>query len=240
MLTARDTASDRVTGLDVGADDYLVKPFDFAELIARLRALQRRPPVTLPPVLECGDLAFDPSTRVVSLGGTAIATTMIETSLIELLLRRFADVGDPADDRVARLGRRGRRRRVQHDRRPRRPRPRQAGGQPSPDRDDQGHGVPNGRGMNMTRAHLRHTVRDRRGGTTLLVMLCYVVAAVVGQPHRDRPSGGAMWMLGCSTASRMSASGAPRRKRPVTAATATSMMRRLSCGRSAPTARSRR
>jgi DNA-binding response OmpR family regulator len=88
MLTARDTASDRVAGLDVGADDYLVKPFDFAELIARLRALQRRPPVTLPPVLECGDLAFDPSTRVVSLGGTAIATTMIETSLIELLLRR--------------------------------------------------------------------------------------------------------------------------------------------------------
>jgi DNA-binding response OmpR family regulator len=88
MLTARDTASDRVAGLDVGADDYLVKPFDFAELIARLRALQRRPPVTLRPVLECGDLAFDPSTRVVSLGGTAIATTTIETSLIELLLRR--------------------------------------------------------------------------------------------------------------------------------------------------------
>jgi DNA-binding response OmpR family regulator len=88
MLTARDTAKDRVAGLDVGADDYLVKPFDFAELIARLRALQRRPPVTLPPVLACGDLAFDPSTRVVSLGGTAIATTMIETSLIELLLRR--------------------------------------------------------------------------------------------------------------------------------------------------------
>jgi two-component system OmpR family response regulator len=88
MLTARDTASDRVAGLDVGADDYLVKPFDFAELIARLRALQRRPPVTLPPVLRCGDLAFDPSTRVVSLGGAAIATTMIETSLIEVLLRR--------------------------------------------------------------------------------------------------------------------------------------------------------
>jgi DNA-binding response OmpR family regulator len=88
MLTARDTARDRVAGLDVGADDYLVKPFDFAELIARLRALQRRPPVTLPPVLECGDLAFDPSTRMVSLGGTSIPTTMIETSLIELLLRR--------------------------------------------------------------------------------------------------------------------------------------------------------
>ena len=88
MLTARDTSRDRVTGLDVGADDYLVKPFDFAELIARLRALQRRPAVALPSVLECGDLTFDPSTRVVTLAGSAIATTMIETSLIELLLRR--------------------------------------------------------------------------------------------------------------------------------------------------------
>jgi DNA-binding response OmpR family regulator len=88
MLTARDTARDRVAGLDVGADDYLVKPFDFAELIARLRALQRRPAVVLPPVLDCGDLGFDPSTRIVSLAGTPIATTMIETSLIELLLRR--------------------------------------------------------------------------------------------------------------------------------------------------------
>jgi DNA-binding response OmpR family regulator len=88
MLTARDTASDRVTGLDSGADDYLVKPFDISELFARIRALQRRPPLTTHPVLECADLRFDPATRVVSVLGQPIATTAIETSLIELLLRR--------------------------------------------------------------------------------------------------------------------------------------------------------
>jgi DNA-binding response OmpR family regulator len=88
MLTARDTASDRVTGLDGGADDYLVKPFEFSELFARIRALQRRPPLTMHPVLECADLSFDPATRVVSVSGRPIAATAIETSLIELLLRR--------------------------------------------------------------------------------------------------------------------------------------------------------
>jgi DNA-binding response OmpR family regulator len=88
MLTARDTATDRVTGLNVGADDYLVKPFDFAELIARIRALQRRPPLTLAPVLECADLQFDPSTRVITVAGKSISATTIETSLIELLMRR--------------------------------------------------------------------------------------------------------------------------------------------------------
>ena len=62
MLTARDTASDRVAGLNEGADDYLVKPFDFTELIARVHALQRRPPLALDPVLECADLRFDPAT----------------------------------------------------------------------------------------------------------------------------------------------------------------------------------
>ena len=88
MLTARDTASDRVAGLDSGADDYLVKPFELSELFARIRALQRRPPLTVQPVLECGDLSFDPATRVVSVSDHPIATTTIETSLIELLLRR--------------------------------------------------------------------------------------------------------------------------------------------------------
>jgi DNA-binding response OmpR family regulator len=92
MLTARDTASDRVTGLDKGADDYLVKPFEISELFARIRALQRRPPLTTQPVLECADLRFDPSTRVVSVSGEVIATTAIETSLIELLLRRAPSV----------------------------------------------------------------------------------------------------------------------------------------------------
>jgi DNA-binding response OmpR family regulator len=88
MLTARDTASDRVTGLDSGADDYLVKPFEISELFARIRALQRRPPLTMQPVLECADLRFDPATRVVSVSERPIAATAIETALIELLLRR--------------------------------------------------------------------------------------------------------------------------------------------------------
>jgi DNA-binding response OmpR family regulator len=88
MLTARDTAFDRVTGLDSGADDYLVKPFEISELFARIRALQRRPPLTVQPVLQCADLSFDPATRVVSVSGRPIATTAIETSLVELLLRR--------------------------------------------------------------------------------------------------------------------------------------------------------
>jgi DNA-binding response OmpR family regulator len=88
MLTARDTASDRVTGLDSGADDYLVKPFEISELFARIRALQRRPSLTMQPVLECADLRFDPATRVVSVSERPIAATAIETALIELLLRR--------------------------------------------------------------------------------------------------------------------------------------------------------
>jgi DNA-binding response OmpR family regulator len=92
MLTARDTASDRVAGLNRGADDYLVKPFDFAELIARVHALQRRPPLALDPVLECADLRFDPATREVTLAGTPLALTAIETSLVELFMRRAPTV----------------------------------------------------------------------------------------------------------------------------------------------------
>jgi DNA-binding response OmpR family regulator len=88
LLTARDTPADRVAGLDEGADDYLTKPFDFRELIARLRALQRRPPLALPPVLECGDLHFDPSTREVMVAGQPVAMTATESALVELLLRR--------------------------------------------------------------------------------------------------------------------------------------------------------
>jgi len=88
MLTARDTTADRVEGLNGGADDYLVKPFAFAELVARLSALQRRPPLTLAPVLECGDLSFDPATRTATRAGQPLALTAIETGLLELLLRR--------------------------------------------------------------------------------------------------------------------------------------------------------
>ena len=92
MLTARDTASDRVAGLNGGADDYLVKPFDFSELLARLHALQRRPPLAHDPVLECADLRFDPSTRQVTVTGEPVVLTAIETSLVELLLRRAPSV----------------------------------------------------------------------------------------------------------------------------------------------------
>ena len=92
MLTARDAPSDRVAGLNVGADDYLVKPFDFSELVARIQALQRRPPLALDPVLECADLRFDPSTLEVTVAGTPVTLTAIETSLVELMLRRSPNV----------------------------------------------------------------------------------------------------------------------------------------------------
>lgn len=92
MLTARDATEDRVEGLNQGADDYLVKPFSFAELVARLSALQRRPALSIDPVLSCGDLEFDPATRVVRLHGEPITLTTIETGLIELLMRRAPSV----------------------------------------------------------------------------------------------------------------------------------------------------
>jgi DNA-binding response OmpR family regulator len=92
MLTARDTPSDRVTGLNAGADDYLVKPFDFPELVARVQALQRRPPLAVGPVLACADLRFDPATREVTVSGQPVALTAIESLLVELLLRRSPSV----------------------------------------------------------------------------------------------------------------------------------------------------
>lgn len=88
MLTARDATDDRVEGLNGGADDYLVKPFTFAELTARLSALQRRPPLALDPVLACGDLIFDPTTRNASGPDGPLSLTATETALLELLLRR--------------------------------------------------------------------------------------------------------------------------------------------------------
>jgi DNA-binding response OmpR family regulator len=94
MLTARDTTADRVEGLDAGADDYLVKPFEFAELLARLRALQRRPAVSLEPRLEVGDLEFDPAARQVRRDGEALGLTRRERAILELLMRRFPSVVD--------------------------------------------------------------------------------------------------------------------------------------------------
>jgi DNA-binding response OmpR family regulator len=88
MLTARDAPADRVTGLDEGADDYLVKPFDFAELLARMRALQRRPRGTQGPKLVIGDLSFDPATREVQVGAQHPALTTTEIGILEMLMRR--------------------------------------------------------------------------------------------------------------------------------------------------------
>jgi DNA-binding response OmpR family regulator len=88
MLTARDAHADRVTGLDEGADDYLVKPFDFAELLARMRALRRRPLTVQQPELVVGDLRFDPATRQVLVGGQRPVLTATEFGILELLLRR--------------------------------------------------------------------------------------------------------------------------------------------------------
>jgi len=88
MLTARDAIEDRVAGLDTGADDYLVKPFAFAELLARLRALVRRGEPQRPTVLEVGDLRLDPATRDVSRGSTAIALSAKEFALLETFMRR--------------------------------------------------------------------------------------------------------------------------------------------------------
>jgi two-component system OmpR family response regulator len=88
MLTARDTVGDRVTGLDAGADDYLVKPFAFAELLARLRALVRRGAAERPTVLEVGDLRLDPATRRVWRGEAEIELSAKEFSLLETFMRR--------------------------------------------------------------------------------------------------------------------------------------------------------
>jgi two-component system, OmpR family, response regulator len=92
MLTARDAVNDRVAGLDAGADDYLTKPFSFAELLARLRALARRPPVERPAVLEVGDLRLDPATRSVWRSDEEIHLSAKEFALLETFMRRPGEV----------------------------------------------------------------------------------------------------------------------------------------------------
>ncbi len=88
MLTARDAPSDRVAALDAGADDYLVKPFDYSELLARLRALQRRPVGPRAPLLRCGSLVVDPASRRAVAGAEEVALTPRELAILELLVRR--------------------------------------------------------------------------------------------------------------------------------------------------------
>ena len=92
MLTARDAIEDRVAGLDGGADDYLTKPFSFAELLARLRALARRGPVERPAVLEVGDLRLDPAARRVWRGESEVSLSAKEFQLLETFMRHPGEV----------------------------------------------------------------------------------------------------------------------------------------------------
>jgi two-component system OmpR family response regulator len=92
MLTARDAVPDRVAGLDAGADDYLVKPFAFSELFARLRALVRRGPAERPPLLEVGDLVLDPAARSLTRAGARIDLTAKEFALLEFLMQHAGEV----------------------------------------------------------------------------------------------------------------------------------------------------
>jgi two-component system OmpR family response regulator len=92
LLTARDAVADRIRGLDAGADDYLVKPFAFGELAARVRALVRRGESARPVVLANGDLVLDPAARTVTRAGTPVELTATEFALLELFLRHPGEV----------------------------------------------------------------------------------------------------------------------------------------------------
>ncbi len=92
MLTARDAVADRIAGLDGGADDYLVKPFAFDELLARVRALARRGGPVRPAVLEAGDLRLDPATREVRRHDVVLELTPKEFALLEALMARAGEV----------------------------------------------------------------------------------------------------------------------------------------------------
>lgn len=92
ILTARDTVDDRVTGLNAGADDYLVKPFDFSELLARVNALLRRPPLQTESVLRVADLELDTVRRIVRRGGQPLELSQREFMLLEYLMRNAGHV----------------------------------------------------------------------------------------------------------------------------------------------------
>ena len=97
MLTARDAVKDRIAGLDHGADDYLTKPFSYAELLARLRALVRRGPVERPAELEVGDLRLDPAAHRAWRGDVEVSLTPRQFSLLEYLMRKAGEVVSKAE-----------------------------------------------------------------------------------------------------------------------------------------------
>lgn len=92
MVTARDRVDDRIRGLDMGADDYLVKPFAFGELLARLRALIRRAPPERPTVLRVGDLVIDPASRTVTRADRSVRLSAREFAVLEFLARHAGEV----------------------------------------------------------------------------------------------------------------------------------------------------
>jgi two-component system, OmpR family, response regulator QseB len=92
MLTARDTTSDKVVGLDAGADDYLVKPFELEELAARIRALSRRSPVAQQDIWQYGELTLDPTAHSISFAGQALALTPKEHLILECFLKKPTQV----------------------------------------------------------------------------------------------------------------------------------------------------
>lgn len=92
MLTARDALEDRVTGLDAGADDYLIKPYGFSELMARIRALLRRSDLSRPVVLRVADLELDTVSQIVARGGEPIDLTAKEYAILEVLMRHAGAV----------------------------------------------------------------------------------------------------------------------------------------------------
>jgi DNA-binding response OmpR family regulator len=94
MLTARDTTSEKVECLDAGADDYVVKPVDFDELVARLRAIQRRPRTAMAPLIEAGALALDPAGHLATVRGEPVILTARQLSILEILMRRSPAVVD--------------------------------------------------------------------------------------------------------------------------------------------------
>lgn len=97
MLTARDAVEDRIEGLDSGADDYLPKPFDFDELLARVRALLRRKPALYPGVITVGDLSVNTRSRQVTRAGQSVDLTAKEYALLEYLARRAGEVVSRSD-----------------------------------------------------------------------------------------------------------------------------------------------